>query len=105
MDAAITVFQPDGFQAVIQLVTDSHNSENSKRAYEEALTDFLHWWHGMGRPTLSKALVQRYKTILANSGLAPATVNQRLCAIRKLAQEAADLFIQAVSNTSAPYPC
>ena len=34
--------------------------------------------------------MQRYAAQLRESGLSPATINQRLCAIRKLAEEAAD---------------
>ena len=76
--------------AIVGLVLDGLTSEHSKRAYEKALTDFLAWHADQGRPTLSKALVQRYKVILEESGLSPSTVNLRLSAIRKLAREAAD---------------
>jgi site-specific recombinase XerD len=34
--------------------------------------------------------VQRYRAELASAGLAPSSINQRLCAVRALAQEAAD---------------
>ena len=88
MDTAIIVKQDT--QAVINLVLDGLTSEHSKRAYEKALTDFLAWHTEQGRPALSKALVQRYKVVLEDSGLSSSTVNQRLSAIRKLAAEAAD---------------
>jgi site-specific recombinase XerD len=71
-------------------VLDSLTSEHSRRAYGVALDDLLTWWNRQGRPSMSKAMVQRYKRKLQNDDLAPSTINQRLSAIRKLAQEAAD---------------
>ena len=87
---ALTTTQPTELEAIIRLVTDSLSSENSRRAYGKALADFLAWYAAVGKPGLTKATVQRYKTLLQESGLSPATVNQRMSAIRKLAQEAAD---------------
>jgi len=43
-----------------------------------------------GRPPLSKAVVQRYVSVLVADGRSSASVNQRLSAIRKLVREAAD---------------
>jgi len=89
-----------GTQAIYRLVADSLGSEHSRRAYEKALTDFLEWHAEQGRPALSKALVQAYKASLQGRGLAPSTVNLRLCAVRKLAAEAADntLLDRALAN-------
>jgi site-specific recombinase XerD len=86
--------------AIVNLVLDGLTSEHSKRAYSKALEDFLVWHAEQGRPPLSKALVQRYKAVLEENGLAPSTVNLRLSAIRKLAAEAADngLVDQALAN-------
>jgi site-specific recombinase XerD len=75
---------------IINLVLDGLTSENSKRAYGKALNDFMSWYQKEPTTGLTKATVQQYKTILQNSGVAPSTVNLRLSAIRKLAQEAAD---------------
>lgn len=80
----------DQSKAIINLVLDSLTSEHSKRAYSKALNDFMAWYEQTGKPGLNKACVQRYKTILQEQGLAPSTINQRLSAIRKLGQEAAD---------------
>jgi site-specific recombinase XerD len=77
-------------QPIIDLVLNGLTSEHSKRAYRRALLDFLAWHTVQGRPPLSKALVQQYKTKLQGDGLAPSTINQRLSAVRKLALEAAD---------------
>jgi site-specific recombinase XerD len=77
-------------EGIIQLVTDSVDSPHTKRAYERSLTDFLAWHDAEGRPTLNKAIVQRYAQVLADGGMTPSTINQRLSAIRKLAREAGD---------------
>lgn len=76
--------------AAIRLVLDGLPSEHSRRAYERALLDFFHWHRGIGRPQLSKGVVQRYAAELREAGMAPSSINQRLSAIRKLALEAAD---------------
>ena len=80
----------EDFASVVALVVDGLTSEHSRRAYRRTLEDFLTWWDAEGRPTLSKAIVQRYKRRLQDANLAPSTINQRLSAIRKLAREAAD---------------
>src|ERR671926_903698 len=76
--------------AAVGMVLDGLPSEHSRRAYERALSDFFMWHRGVGRPQLSKAVVQRYAAELREAGMAPSSVNQRLSAIRKLAAEAAD---------------
>lgn len=76
--------------AAIRVVLDSLPSEHSRRAYERALLDFFNWHRGVGSPHFNKALVQRYVAELRDAGMAPSSINQRLSAIRKLAEEAAD---------------
>lgn len=77
-------------EAIIRMVLDGLGSENSRRAYERALVDFLKWHEAQGQPQLNKATVQRYATELREQGRSSANINQRLSAIRKLAREAAD---------------
>lgn len=82
---------PRDFAPVVSLVIDGLTSEHSRRAYGKSIVDFLSWWEDAGKPPMVKATVQRYKVdVLEPAGLSPATVNQRMSAIRKLAQEAAD---------------
>src|SRR5918912_3771460 len=76
--------------AAVGMVLDGLPSEHSRRAYARALSDFFMWHRGVGRPRLSKAVVQRYAAELREAGMASSSVNQRLSAIRKLAMEAAD---------------
>lgn len=85
----MTRYESGGLSAVVQMVTDGLTSVNSKRNYAKALTGFLNWWERNERPSLNKAIVQRYKAELQDR-LAPATINLALSAIRRLALEAAD---------------
>jgi integrase len=79
----------DEYRSLIYMVLDALGSDHSRRAYHRALEDFLTWYTGAGKPGLSRATVQRYKTVLQAEGLAPRTINQRMSAVRKLAAEAA----------------
>ena len=74
---------------VVGMVLDGL-SPGSRRTYRQALDDFFTWHEGQGRPPLSKRVVLSYKRRLEDAGLAASTVNRALCAIRKLAREAAD---------------
>jgi len=74
----------------VQLVADAVTSPATKRAYARAVRDFLTWYAAQRKPGLTKATVQRYAAELAGVGASAANVNQRLSAIRKLANEAAD---------------
>lgn len=75
---------------IMNLVLDGLGSEHSKRAYARALKDFLQWYQEHHRPPLNKAVIQRYLAELKLSRLSPASINQRLAAIRKLITEIAD---------------
>jgi len=75
----------------IKLVTDSVSSDHTRRAYKKALHDFFDWRRDIGTPPFIRANVLRYKSeVLEPSGQAASTLNQKIVAIRKLAQEAAD---------------
>jgi hypothetical protein len=76
-------------EAAIRIVLDSLPSEHSDAPMSAAL-DFFHWHRGVGGPQFNKAVVQRYVAELRDAGLSPSSINQRLSAIRKLAEEAAD---------------
>ncbi len=82
-------YSPD-LAPIIALVTNAVTSDNTRRAYGRALADFLTWRDGLGHPAFTRALVQDYARRLLDADAAPASINQRLSAIRKLAAEAAD---------------
>ena len=99
---AVAVLRPTGqhklpaalaaapFGPVIELVLDGLASPHSRRSYALALARFLDWFEAAGRPGLSKATVQRYRTHLDGQSLAASSLNVHMSAIRKLAYEAAD---------------
>jgi site-specific recombinase XerD len=78
------------YTQLIDLVTDGLTSDHSKVAYRKALVDFMGWYQDQDKPGLNKAIVQRYRTKLIESGISSSSVNLKLSAIRKLATEAAD---------------
>lgn len=79
----------DALTAVKQLVLDAVSSPLTRVMYARALDDFFAWWSGQGRPPFTRATVQAWRASLEAKGLAPASVNQKLSAVRKLAAEAA----------------
>ena len=87
---SITVIDPGNLEAIAKVVCDSVDSENTKRAYNRAIRDFLAWHTQAGNPELNKATVQAYISELKAAGNGAGGINQRLAAIRKLMQEAAD---------------
>ena len=92
-DNALAVAVPAGYRdwrSVASLAVDAVSSAHSKRAYQKALKDFVAWYSAEARPPFSRAVVQQYRSLLESAGLAPASINLRLSAIRKLAQEAAE---------------
>ena len=82
--------QEDRWEKIKSLVLDSVTSPHSRRAYSKALDDLNEWGRLNGSPQLNKATVQRYRAALEEQGLAPSSINVRLSAIRKLANESAD---------------
>jgi len=78
----------DALAAVKQLVLDAVSSPLTRVMYARALEDFFAWWNGQGRPPFTRATVQAWRAALESKGLAPASVNQNLSAVRKLAAEA-----------------
>lgn len=86
---ALTTINVNPYQPIVRIVVDGLNSPKSKTAYEKSIRQFLAWCDAERRQ-FNKATAQRYKTQLEAQGLAPASINQQLSAIRKLAAEAAD---------------
>ena len=89
-DTYIAPVDADKVAALVDLVTDSVQSPHSKRAYRRAIRDFLSWYRETGQIGLNKAVVSRYAATLAAQGMGASSINQRLCALRSLAREAAD---------------
>src|SRR5450759_1442435 len=92
---------PEGTDRLINLALDGLASPHTRRAYQAALDEFLTWSQGQQPSELCKALVNRYKSMLFEKELAPATINLRLAAVRRLAQEAADNGLLGVGVASS----
>ena len=71
-------------------VLNSLASLQSRRSYQHAMDEFIDWYCSEPRLTLNRGVVLRYRMQLETQLLAPATINVRLAAIRRLAYEAAD---------------
>jgi site-specific recombinase XerD len=96
---------------LLEGVERSLESPNSRRAYRTSLLHFFGWCRAQSNvQTFSRMAVLQYKDSLIAAGdyledgrlerrYAPATVNQRLAAVRALAQEAADQSL--ISPTEA----
>lgn len=75
----------DPLGVVLSLVLNSVTSPHTKRQYARALLDFATWKGGRG---FTRATVNEWRSVLETKG-SPASVNQKLAAVRKLATEAA----------------
>ena len=78
------------WQIVTSLVLDGIASCHTRRAYSQALEEFLIWFQEQPGCKFNKASVQKYRAELEIKGLAPSSINVRLSAIRRFALEAAD---------------
>jgi site-specific recombinase XerD len=70
---------------------DALSTQNSRRVYAHGVKDFFAWAgaHAEGA-AFGRQLVLRYRLHLQERGLATATINVQLAAIRALAREAYD---------------
>ena len=104
---------PPAILRLLEGVERSLTSENSRRAYRTSLLQFFAWCSsGKGDGRFSRLSVLQYKDELIGAGetvesgewkrrYATATVNQRLAAVRALAQEAADQGLLSPLETAA----
>jgi site-specific recombinase XerD len=79
---------PNPMEPIKELVLDAGSSPLTRVMYSHAIGEYFAWWEQEGRPAFKRATVQRYRAHLEARVLAPASINQRLSAIRKLAKEA-----------------
>ena len=85
----------DAWRIITSLVLDGISSRHTRRAYSQALDEFLIWFCDEPGREFNKATVQKYRAELEIKGLAPSSINVRLSAIRRLALEAADNGVMA----------
>ncbi len=94
---------PDLLTALRKMLTNSVVSQHTERAYLRAFDDLFEL--AAGRP-ISRMILMEYRAAMVAEGLSAATINQRLCGIRKLVNEARENGLidpaEAVRLTSVP---
>src|SRR5260370_917811 len=71
-------------------VLNSLTSASGQRTYDHAIREFVAWYCSEPRLAFNRAVVLRYRIHLEQRRYAPATINLRLAAVRRVAYEAAD---------------
>src|ERR1039458_5812313 len=94
----------DDWGIITSLVLDGLSSRHTRRAYSQALDEFLIWFRDEPGREFNKAAVQKYRAELEIKGLAPSSINVRLSAIRRLALEAADNGVMAPELAAGIFP-
>jgi len=69
---------------------NSLSSSSGQRTYDHAIREFVSWYCSEPHLAFNRAVVLRYRIHLEQRGFAPATINLRLAAVRRIAYEAAD---------------
>lgn len=71
-------------------VLSSLTSRSGQRTYDHAIREFVAWSCSEPRLACNRTVVLRYRIDLEQRQSAPATINLRLAAVRRVAYEAAD---------------
>jgi integrase len=71
-------------------VLNSLTSASGQRTYDHAIREFVAWYCSEPRLAFNRTVVLRYRIHLEQRAYAPATINLRLAAVRRVAYEAAD---------------
>jgi hypothetical protein len=72
------------------VVLNSLMSVSGQRTYGHAIREFVSWSCSEPRLAFNRTVVLRYRIHLEQRGYAPATINLRLAAVRRVVYEAAD---------------
>jgi integrase len=71
-------------------VLNSLTSATGQRTHDHGIREFVAWYCSEPRLAFNSTVVLRYRIHLEQRGCAPATINLRLAAVRRIAYEAAD---------------
>jgi site-specific recombinase XerD len=71
-------------------VLHSLGATSSQESYGHAIDEFIGWYCSEPRLSFNRTVVLRYRFFLEQKNLAPSTINVRLAAVRRLANEASD---------------
>lgn len=90
MASTLLAIRDEEWKIVTHLVLDGISSCHTRRAYSQALEEFLIWFRDEPNRQFNKAIVQKYRAELETKGLAASSIHVRLSAIRRYALEASD---------------
>ena len=93
--AALTIAELEQSKAA---VLNTLASVHSRRSYAYAIDKFIAWYCGEPRLTFNRAVVVRYRSHLEGLSLSAATINLRLSAIRRLADDSGWLTPELASS-------
>ncbi|MFN7938350.1 MAG: site-specific integrase [Bryobacteraceae bacterium] len=85
-----TILRLPDLEIAKSAVLNSLSCPDAQRGYRYAIEEFVDWYCSEPRLSFSKTVVVRYRMHLESRKLAPGTINLRLGAVRRLADEAAD---------------
>ena len=83
----ISLENPDALISLRNMLCNSVVSRHTKRAYLSAFDDLFELAAGR---TITRMILMEYRASMVEEDLSAATINQRLCAIRKLVNEASE---------------
>src|SRR5207248_9001441 len=84
------VLAPPDLEHAKTAVLNSLTSASGQRTYDHAIREFVAWYCSEPRLALNRTVVLWYRIHLEQRHDAPATINLRLAAVRRVAYEAAD---------------
>ena len=85
-----TIFRLPDLEQSKNAVLNSLVAASSQESYGHAIDEFIGWYCSEPRLAFNRSVVLRYRFFLEQKSLAPATINVRLAAVRRLAYEASD---------------
>ena len=97
---AKTVLRLPDLEFAKTAVLSSLTSLDAQRGDRHAIDEFVDWYCSESRLAFNRIVVLRYRTYLETRQLASGTSNLRLCAVRRLAYEAAAVAHYWASDSS-----
>jgi hypothetical protein len=74
-------------------VLSSLTSKSGQRTYDHAIREFVAWYCSEPRLAFNRTVVLRYRIHLEQRGYAPATINLRLAAVRRISIQTTERYL------------
>src|SRR5580693_2800331 len=94
-DKPKTILRFPDLEQAKNAVVNSLAAASSQESYGHAIEEFIGWYCFEPRLAFNRTVVLRYRFFLEQKNLAPATINVRLAAVRRLAHEASDTGLRS----------